>query len=313
MLYLAGPRPQGGNRGGALRKVCARGRRNLCGGGALRLASAEARALASCVAALHYSRRSAALAVATRESFGREASGFSSFGTSAFRAMWPSRSRRSARPASRSPKRLTRRGFFRLIPRPRRVSFPWGVPYIGPLRKIEARGDGRRGNPESSAGPAGAPVNRDARRDPASSKAKLRRADTDEASRRPAGGGPRATAADRMIEPPPGAPEGEKVPRPSPSANSPALGACFARRRPRRADRLRACRRRRLCFLGLESRSGGERRPAGRARGAGAAREHARWTPKPNARARRREPRQAGERARGERPERPAPWNSTSG
>ena len=57
-----GARPQGRNRGRAIRKVCARGRRDLRGRSALKLASAEARALASCVAALHYSRRSAALA-----------------------------------------------------------------------------------------------------------------------------------------------------------------------------------------------------------------------------------------------------------
>ena len=104
----------------------ARGRRSLCGGGALKPgARAEARALASCVAALHYSRRSAALAAAlAKASRDVEADFLELVHVCLSHDVAATYRGRSARPGSRSPKRLTRPRFFALYRRePWRVSF----------------------------------------------------------------------------------------------------------------------------------------------------------------------------------------------
>ena len=71
----------------------------------------EARMLASCVAALHYSRRSASLASALAKAAGARRPSLSS-STSASPAMSPNPCKRLAQPASRLPKRPMKRGFF---------------------------------------------------------------------------------------------------------------------------------------------------------------------------------------------------------
>ena len=96
----------------------------------------EARALASCVAALHYSRRSAALAGELAKVSGEaerflELRHFCLSGDVAE----PLKALGAARIAvAETPDEA---GLFHaVIPRPARVSFPWGLPYIRP-RKIE--------------------------------------------------------------------------------------------------------------------------------------------------------------------------------
>ena len=91
-----------------------------------------------CVAALHYSRRSAGLAAALAKTAGVEAC-FLKLKHVACRATLQSHYRRSAQSASRLPKRLTKRGFFNVARRARRVSFPRVVPYIGPAKTESAR------------------------------------------------------------------------------------------------------------------------------------------------------------------------------
>ena len=126
---------------------------------------AEARALAFCAAALHYSRRSAGLAAGLAKAAG-VSGGSSSFTTSACRATSPNRCKRSAQAASRSPKRLTKRAFFELCGETSAGFLPSGRPVYRAREKSRARGDGRRGNPGRFGRTGGRPGNRDARRDP---------------------------------------------------------------------------------------------------------------------------------------------------
>ena len=126
----------------------------------------EARALASCVAALHYSRRSAALAAELAKVSGeaerfRELRHFCLSGDVAE----PLKALGAARIAvAETPDEA---GLFRAVmPRPARVSFPWDLPYIRP-RKIEGReAMVDEETQDVAARRAGAPVNRDARPDP---------------------------------------------------------------------------------------------------------------------------------------------------
>ena len=107
---------------------------------------AEAQSLASCVAALHYSRRSAELAAALAKAAGEE--------TCFLELNHVCISRDVAEPlqalgASRVAIAETpdEAGLFRrLREAARRVPFAGVVPYIGRARKPRARGDGRRGN-----------------------------------------------------------------------------------------------------------------------------------------------------------------------
>ena len=86
---------------------------------------------------------------------------------SACRATLQSRCRRSAQAASQLPKRPTKRGFFEGCARRSAGSLPSGRPVYRAHEKTEsARRWSTRKSNDVSAGPTGAPVNRDARREP---------------------------------------------------------------------------------------------------------------------------------------------------
>ena len=178
----------------------------------------EARALASCGAALHYSRRSAGLAAALAEASGVEARFLELEHVCLSRDVAePLKAAGATRIAiAETPDEA---GLFRaLCTQPRRVSFAWGVPYIGP-REIKGARRWSTRKPRTFRPGLQAPrpiATRGGTR--ASSKAKS----------------PPARPDDR--EPPPSAapaPEGAAEPRPQPAAEPQRTGARGRSRRER--------------------------------------------------------------------------------
>ena len=131
VLYLAGRdrKPASKRRS---RRAGAGGRRSLCGRGARHAGALRNPGARGCVAALHYSRRSAALAAELAERGGRGRGLPPSMTHVCLSAMSPSRLRRSA-PRARSPQGRTKRALFAALIEARQVCFHRRpLPYIGP-------------------------------------------------------------------------------------------------------------------------------------------------------------------------------------
>ena len=219
---------------------------SLCGRGALKLAYAGG-------AGSRVLRRGAALLAPIGRARGRTRQGFWRGGAvSRASPLLPlGRCGRAAQGARRGPhrgRRNARRGgaFSPVIPRPPRVSFPWGLPYIRP-RKIEDASRWSTRKPRTlRPDAAGAPVNRDARPDPGVIEGEI-------AARGAHEDGPSPGAAEAASE---AASSNSRV-RARRRQAGPNWRSCFRGRRARGPDRLRARRRRRRLFLGLEGRSRG--------------------------------------------------------
>ena len=160
------PRSEGDNRGGARERLRARDRRGLCGRGARGLepgGGARARVLrrgAALLAPLGRARGGAGKGV------GRRSRAFASSSMSACPTMSPNRSRQPAQPGSRSPKRLTRRDFFAPYAAASTGFLHLGRPVYRAARDRRREAMVDEETHDVSAGPAGAPPNRDRRRDP---------------------------------------------------------------------------------------------------------------------------------------------------